>query len=183
MDANNEIKDPIIEMCKGGDTKAFQQLYELYAKRVYNTILRIVRNRTDAEDLLQETFVNIFKNIKNYHYQSHFSYWIKRIAINNSITHLRKNKEWIEYDADKQEHVHIEESNYTIDHLKVAQIKEAISKIPLIYSTVFSLYVFEGYDHEEISEILDISHNTVRTRYVRAKEKIKSLIIQMNSYA
>jgi RNA polymerase sigma factor (sigma-70 family) len=177
------VTDPLIELCKEGDTKAFHQLYLQYSKRVYSTIVRIAGNRTDAEDLLQETFVDAFKYIKTYNYQSHFSYWIKRIAINNSITHLRKKREWVEFDNEHHDQGDEVVNTEQLQTYKVEIIKEAIKQIPLIYSTVFTLYVFEGYDQEEIAEILDISHNTVRTRYARAKEKIRTLINQMNCYA
>lgn len=183
MNQNPIITDPLIELCKGGDTRAFHQIYLQYSKRVYSTIYRMVKNPSDAEDLLQETFVDIFRYIKTYSYQSHFSVWIKRIAINNTISYLRKTREWIAFEDEKHEPLPTVEMNEDFSKYQVEKIKEAIKQLPIIYSSVFNLYVFEGYDQEEIAEILDISHNTVRTRYARAKEKIKTFILQQNCYA
>ncbi len=186
MNAENLHYDPVVELCKQGNTKAYRQLYEHYSKRMFNTIYRIVNNRTDAEDVLQDTFVDAFQYLPGYRYESHFSYWLKRIAINKSISFLRKQKSvLIEFDPETHETQLPPEEGQTENwqHVQIEQLKKAIRLLPEHYKVVFNLYAFEGYDHDEIAEILGISHNTVRTQYSRAKQKIKEIIEQNKIYA
>jgi RNA polymerase sigma-70 factor (ECF subfamily) len=176
----NIIRDELVERCKQGDTQSFQTLYRLYSKAMFNTSLRIVNNTADAEDVLQESFLDAFRSLHDFHYRSTFGAWLKRIVINKSINILRKRRndlvdmENTELQAVTEEDpVNEEEIQY-----RVEEIKKMITRLPDGYRTVLSLYLLEGYDHEEISQILNISHNTVRTQYVRAKQKLLTLIKQ-----
>jgi RNA polymerase sigma-70 factor (ECF subfamily) len=176
------IRDELVERCKQGDAQSYEALYRQYSKAMFNTSLRIVNNTADAEDVLQESFLDAFRNLHDFHYRSTFGAWMKKIVINKSINLLRKRKAiLIDMEADElqdvadNEPVNEEEIQY-----KVEEVKKMILKLPDGYRTVLSLYLLEGYDHEEISQILQISHNTVRTQYVRAKQKLLSLIKQGN---
>jgi RNA polymerase sigma-70 factor (ECF subfamily) len=176
----NIIRDELVERCKQGDPQSFQTLYRQYSKAMFNTSLRIVNNTADAEDVLQESFLDAFRSLHEFHYRSTFGAWLKRIVINKSINILRKRHnglvdlESIELQAiTDEEQVNEEEIQYRVD-----EVKKMITRLPDGYRTVLSLYLLEGYDHEEISQILNISHNTVRTQYVRAKQKLLTLIKQ-----
>ena len=177
----NIIRDELVERCKQGDTQSFQTLYRQYSKAMFNTSLRIVNNTADAEDVLQESFLDAFRSLHDFHYRSTFGAWLKKIVINKSINILRKRRndlvdmENTELQAlPEEEGINEEEIKY-----RVEEVKKMITRLPDGYRTVLSLYLLEGYDHEEISQILNISHNTVRTQYVRAKQKLLSLIKQM----
>jgi RNA polymerase sigma-70 factor (ECF subfamily) len=174
------LHDELVEQCKRGDAKSFSALYEKYSRAMYNTSLRIVNHTGDAEDILQEAFLDAFTGIHSFQYKSTFGAWLKRIVINKSINHLRKQKAVL-IDIDKT--VAIETPNAeTLDEkdlmLKVQEIKKAVQKLPNGYRAVLTLYLFEGYDHEEIAEIMEISHATVRTQYMRAKQKLLVLLKQ-----
>ena len=176
----NIIRDELVERCKRGDPQSFQALYRQYSKAMYNTSLRIVNNTADAEDVLQESFLDAFRSLHDFHYRSTFGAWLKKIVINKSINILRKRRndfvdiENTELQAVAEgEPVNEEEIQY-----KVEEVKRMITRLPDGYRTVLSLYLLEGYDHEEISQILNISHNTVRTQYVRAKQKLLTIIKQ-----
>jgi RNA polymerase sigma factor (sigma-70 family) len=176
----NIIRDELVERCKQGDTQSFQTLYRQYSKAMFNTSLRIVNNTADAEDVLQESFLDAFRSLHDFHYRSTFGAWLKKIVVNKSINILRKRRndlvdmESTELQAvPEEEGIKEEEIKY-----RVEEVKKMISRLPDGYRTVLSLYLLEGYDHEEISQILNISHNTVRTQYVRAKQKLLSLIKQ-----
>ncbi len=147
---------------------------------MYNTSLRIVNNTGDAEDVLQESFTDAFSAIETFQYKSTFGAWLKKIVINKSINHLRKKKmDLVDMEKTNVGHMAEEESLDEKDiQLKVDEIKKAVKLLPNGYRTVLSLYLFEGYDHEEIAEILKVSHATVRTQYMRAKQKLISLIKQ-----
>ncbi len=163
-----------------GDQRSYGELYTKYSKAMYNTSLRIVNHTADAEDVLQESFLDAFEAIESFAYKSTFGAWLKRIVINKSINALRKRKMEI-IDIEKTSAVNIPEDESLDEEelrFKVEEIKKAVKELPNGYRTVISLHLFEGYDQEEIAEILQISHATVRTQYMRAKQKLLSLIKQ-----
>jgi len=141
---------------------------------MYNTSLRIVNHTGDAEDVLQEAFTDAFRSLEDFHYKSTFGAWLKKIVINKSINQLRKKKmDLIDIEKTNIGHIPEEESLNEQDiEMKVEDIKKAVRLLPNGYRTVLSLYLFEGYDQEEIAEILRVSHATVRTQYMRAKQKL-----------
>jgi RNA polymerase sigma factor (sigma-70 family) len=172
--------DELVAKCKEGDVQSFEKLYYQYAKAMYNTSLRIVNNTSDAEDVLQESFAAAFQHLHTFDYSSAFGAWLKRITINKSINVLRSRKlAFVDIDLGPIERT---EDMELIDEesiqLQVAEIKKAVSKLADGYRAVISLYLFEGYDYEEISEILQISGSTVRTQYHRAKQKLLQLLKQ-----
>lgn len=174
----NIIQDELVERCKRGDTLGYEALYRQYSKAMYNTTLRIVNNTGDAEDVLQEAFLDAFRSLHEFHYRSTFGAWLKRIVINKSINVLRKRKmDLVELEKTAalsfMEEEAVDEKEM---QLKVEEVKKAIRRLPHGYRTVLSLYLLEGYDHEEISEIIGISHNTVRTQYIRAKQKLLNIL-------
>jgi RNA polymerase sigma-70 factor (ECF subfamily) len=174
------LHDELVERCKRGDSRSFAELYNKYAKAMYNTSLRIVNHTGDAEDVVQEAFTDAFRSLEEFHYKSTFGAWLKRIIINKSINQLRKRKmDLIDIEKTNIGHLPDEEG---IDEneiqLKVEDIKRAVTLLPNGYRTVLTLYLFEGYDQEEIAEILKVSHATVRTQYMRAKQKLLQYIKQ-----
>ena len=176
----NIVRDELVERCKQGHTPSYEVLYQRYAKAMYSTSLRIVNNQADAEDVLQEAFVDAFRSLNDFHYRSTFGAWLKKIVSNKSINVLRKRKMlMVDMDETNINGIPAEES---IDEeqiqYQVNAIKKAIQQLPDGYRTVLTLYLLEGYDHEEISEIVGISHNTVRTQYIRAKQKLLFIMKQ-----
>jgi RNA polymerase sigma-70 factor (ECF subfamily) len=174
------VHDELVERCKLGDSRAFAELYRKYSKAMYNTSLRIVNNTGDAEDVVQEAFTDAFRSLEDFHYKSTFGAWLKRIVINKSINYLRKRKMDM-IDIEKTNIGHLPEEDTTDEQeiqMKVEDIKKAVGLLPNGYRTVLTLYLFEGYDQEEIAEILQVSHATVRTQYMRAKQKLVQHIKQ-----
>jgi RNA polymerase sigma factor (sigma-70 family) len=174
------LHDELVERCKQGDSRGFAELYRKYSKAMYNTSLRIVNNTGDAEDVVQEAFTDAFRSLEDFHYKSTFGAWLKRIVINKSINYLRKRKMDM-IDIDKTNIGHLPEEDTTDEQeiqMKVEDIKKAVGLLPNGYRTVLTLYLFEGYEQEEIAEILQVSHATVRTQYMRAKQKLVQHIKQ-----
>jgi len=169
--------DELVAKCKQGDAYSFEMLYHQYAKAMYNTSLRIVNNTSDAEDVLQESFVSAFR-LDNFDYSSTFGAWMKRIVVNKSIDLLRRRRV-ISIDINEslldemREEVAIDEEAI---QWKVESIKKAMILLPSGYRTVLSLFLFEGYDYDEIADILQITASTVRTQYHRGKQKLLQLI-------
>jgi RNA polymerase sigma factor (sigma-70 family) len=165
----------LVNECRNGSRKAQFELYKLYATAMYNVALRIVNDDAEAEDVLQEAFLDAFGRIADFRQETTFGLWLKQIVINRSINYLRKRKaEFVGLDDVEiaEEPVHDEEET----QLKVEAIKLAMNELPDGYRVVLTLYLFEGYDHEEIAHILKITENTSRTQYMRAKRKLNSLL-------
>ena len=138
-----------------------------------NTSYRIVHHTTEAEDIMQEAFLDAFKKLDTYKGESSFGSWLKRIVVNRSLDHLKKKKLLTSFDEQQMD---VEDaSNLTDEELnacKVEEIKKTMEDLPDNYRIILSLYLLEGYDQQEIAEILNISHNNVRIRYMRAKKKL-----------
>ena len=166
----------LVEECRQGSRKAQFEIYKLYANAMYNVALRIVNDDAEAEDVLQEAFLDAFNRIKDFRQETTFGLWLKQIVINRSINYLRKRKaEFVSIEeVDVADTPNYDESE---THLKVEAIKAAMAELPDGYRVVLTLYLFEGYDHEEIAHILKITENTSRTQYMRAKRKLNSLLV------
>ncbi|RKN00474.1 RNA polymerase sigma factor [Aquimarina sp. AD1] len=165
----------LIEKSKSGDRNSQYKLYELYVDAMYNVSMRIVSIREDAEDIIQDSFVDAFKNLTSFRYESTFGSWLKRIVINKSINHLKLKKIPIT-PIDKHEYHITEEVKESINTRDIEKIKKGITKLPDGYKQIINLYLIEGYDHIEISEILEISSSTSKSQYHRAKKKLIQII-------
>jgi RNA polymerase sigma factor (sigma-70 family) len=171
--------DLVVE-CKNGSKKAHYELYQLYSKAMLNTAFRIVDNLDEAQDVLQEAFLDAFARIKDFRQETTFGLWIKQIVVHRSINLLRKRKmELISIDDEQLDNL-ADDDSYDDEEItyKVAQVKEAIKLLPEGYRVVLSLYLLEGYDHEEIGHILHINENTSRTQFLRAKRKLIEILKQ-----
>ena len=172
-----ETHKDIVEACKQGSAQAQFELYRLYSKAMYNVCLRMVRHTADAEDVLQQTFLDVFTKLESFAYQSAVGAWIRRIAINNCINFLQRRRlVFDELDTNTKHIVEEETADDTQIGLSVAAVQRAMTLLPDGYRVVFSLYLFEGYDHEEISQVLGISESTSKSQFSRAKQKIRALM-------
>ncbi len=144
-----------------------------------NTAYRVLNNVEEAEDILQDSFVSAFKNLQHYRGDASFGSWLKRIVINKAISQLKKRRiETVDLHDGDSEFMDDEES-VPEDILKVELIKKAMEQLPDGFRTVFSLYLIEGYDHREISEIMGISESTSKSQLNRAKAKIRELLSEV----
>ena len=170
-----DFQRELVERCIKGERTAQYNLYRMYSKGMFNICLRMLNNTMEAEDTLQESFIDVYKKLHTFKYESTPGAWIKRIVVNNCINKLRKRKLHVE-DIDEGRFVaeHEEESP---DHsYEVNKIKKAMSYLPDGYRVIFSLYAMEGYDHQEIGQIMNISESTSKSQYSRAKKKIRELM-------
>jgi RNA polymerase sigma factor (sigma-70 family) len=172
-----DIHKELVNRCKNGDKKAQQELYMNYSSAMFNVANRILCNREEAQDILQESFLDAFMKMENFRGDSSFGFWMKRIVINKSINRLKKNKA-INVELTEQVYVADEEENeeeivYTVD-----DIKKAMNLLSDGYRLVFQLYAFENLPHKEIAEQLGISEQTSKSQYSRAKKKIKEIVLQ-----
>jgi len=175
------IHQPLIEACRRGDEAAPMKLYRLYYKAVYSISYRILANSFEAEDVMQETFLSAFEHIEQYKGEVSFGAWIKKIAINKSIDAVRSRPGFIDFDAEIPDLMADDDVQYSeYVNYRLEEIRLAIQKLPDQYRVILSLFLIEGYDHEEISQILGISYSLSRTRYSRAKKKLLRILSEQS---
>ncbi|WP_299353415.1 RNA polymerase sigma factor [Mucilaginibacter sp.] len=167
----------LVVECKQGSKKACYELYKLYSKAMLNIAFRIVGNVAEAEDVLQEAFLDAFKRLPDFRQETTFGLWLKQIVVSRSINLLRKRKvELVELGEDVDNIIDEEQDDDEEIQYKVTQVKQAMNELPEGYKQVISLYLIEGYDHEEIGQILNITENTSRTQFLRAKRKLSEIL-------
>jgi len=167
------LQQELIERCIAGERQAQYRLYRMYSDAMYNICVRMLKNEMDAEDVLQTSFVKIFKNLNKYQYKSTPGAWIKRIIINNCIDFLKKRKMYFEEITDR---IDVSEEEEEEPDYNVNIVKEAVNELAHGYRAVFTLYAFEGYDHKEIAEIMGTSEANSKSQYSRAKQHVKRII-------
>ena len=167
----------MVTQCIKGNTTAYRQLYDRYSKAMFNTALRITANRADAEDVLQESFTDAFTQLREIGNRSSFGGWLKQIVVFKSIALLKKRKLWLVELGDEAD-VHPDEPEPDDNEIAFAveSIRETMKELPDGYRAVLTLYLLEGYDHEEIAGILQVTQSTIRTQYKRGKEKLLQLL-------
>ena len=144
---------------------------------MYNVSYRILNHSAEAEDAMQEAFISAFKQLDHFRGEVSFGGWLKRIVVNKSIDALRKRKELLgDQHQLPDEPEEVIEVNYS--DLKADEIKKCIALLPENYRIVLTLFLLEGYDHDEIAEILKISNGSSRIIYHRAKTKLKSVFVE-----
>lgn len=168
------IHQSVIDRCLENDKEAQFSIYKLYFRSMYNTSLRIVNRADDAEDIMQESFLTAFQKLATYKGEVSFGTWLKRIVINRSLDCLRKRR--VEFEEVTTEIPLFEEETENEPEFTVDEIKHAISQLSDGYRTILSLLLLEGYDHEEVSEILGITNVTSRTQFSRAKQHLRSCL-------
>ena len=174
-----ESEVDIIQRCIKGDRKAQFVLYHRYAKAMLNVAFRILNEKEEAKDVLQMSFLKAFTNLNRLKNHQGFGGWLKKIVVNTSINQLKKKGlNWMELSEQIIQHQEdkIEENPV----FGMEQAKKALMQLPSGYRTVLSLYLIEGYDHEEIAKILDISVSTSLSQYARGKKKLKLILKNSN---
>ncbi|NJB70460.1 RNA polymerase sigma-70 factor (ECF subfamily) [Saonia flava] len=173
--------DVLLQLCLNGKQTAQLEVYNRYYKAMYNTALRIVKNSAEAEDVMQESFLNAFTKLQTFKGDVTFGSWLKRIVINNSIYHYRKQQKSKEVGLDdilyKVEDNDVVASDHGATELKAQKVMETMKKLKDNYRISLTLHLIEGYDYEEISNIMDMSYANCRTTISRAKESLRQKMI------
>lgn len=169
-------EEQLILACKAGKRKAQQELYEKYASRMLAVCCRYTGNQAEAEDVMMNAFFKVFTKMEQFQSQGSFEGWIRRIMVNEALSHIRKYKNMsVEVDIEKasrQPDIAKVEQN-----LAAADLEAMISELPIGYRTVFNMYAIEGYSHKEISEMLDISESTSKSQLSRARSYLQKKLL------
>ncbi|MEX6625579.1 RNA polymerase sigma factor [Tenacibaculum salmonis] len=169
--------DQLIAHCKKGNRSAQIQVYNSYYKAMYNTAFRILKNSLEAEDIIQEAFLTAFTKLNTFKGEVTFGAWLKRIVINKSLTQLKKNNRYETVKMEVIPNSEIEEPEIDYTSLDVKQVMNCLLKLKENYRIILTLNLIEGYDYEEISQILNYTNENVRTTISRAKKKLKQEIL------
>jgi RNA polymerase sigma factor (sigma-70 family) len=164
----------IIEGCAKHERKAQQVLYDKYSRFLLGVCFRYSSDKAEAEDILQDSFLKIFINIKDFSGTGSFIGWLRKVTVNTAITHYHKNLKY-RYHVEIEDYVSVETgvSSFEEDFFTSEELYKVLGDLPAGYRMVFNLYAVEGYKHKEIAEILGIDTNTSKSQYSRAKAVIR----------
>ena len=171
-----ENKD-LIEACVKGDRQAQQDLYDLFSKRMFMVCLRYTKSQQEAEDVLQDSFIKVFKNLKGYRGESRFDYWIKRIVVNTALNSQRKKLymyPMVDIDDVKNEF----DQSKSLSNFQMEDLLNMIRELPTGCQTVFNLFAIEGYSHKEIADMLKVSEGTSKSQFSRARKLLQEKIAE-----
>ncbi|MFQ3578886.1 MAG: sigma-70 family RNA polymerase sigma factor [Bacteroidales bacterium] len=171
-------KDLVVRSIEG-ERKAQYELYKLYSQAMFNICMRIMNNREEAEDMLQESFCRAFRQMNTFRFDSTIGAWLKKITVHTCINAINKRKAQLVY-YENYEKLHVPDEPETTDEaelkMEANKIIKAMETLPQGCRIVFSLFMLEGYDHAEIAEILNVSESTSKTQLAYAKKRIREIL-------
>ena len=177
-------EEQLIKACVREDASSQKEVFNRFSGRMLGVCNRYARNSADAEDILQDAFIKVFDKIHQFKFQGSFEGWIRRIVINTVLKKYsvsRYEKEVVGYEIKDRNESLVEPSAYS--HLTQKDLLELINKLPDGYRVIFNLYVIEGYQHDEIAEMLGIQAGTSRSQLVKARVLLQKQIIQLQKIA
>lgn len=169
--------EKIVQRCIQGDEKSQRLLYEQFKHPLFTVCLRYGRDRSEAEDMFQEGFIRIFKDLHQFKGNGPIGAWMRKVMVHSALQYIRKWKRGfshLEFDEEYMEELSVPETAYA--QLGVKELTDLIQRLPIGYRTVFNLFVIEGYSHREISEQLGISENTSKTQLFKAKAALRAAL-------
>ena len=173
-------EEELLDACVKGKPSAQKLLFERYAPIMMGVVIRYINDQERANDVLQDGFIKIFKNIKTFKKDGSFEGWMRRIMINTALDQLRKNKKnYLHVDVDDVK------TNLSVDSnveskMQTDVLLDLVQQLPDGYRTVFNLYAIEGYTHKEIGEMLEIAENTSKSQYSRARGILRNMLKELN---
>ncbi len=177
---NNKHEEALIRACQRHERLAQSEFFRLYSGKFLGIAYRFAGDYDTANDLLQEGFIRIFNHISDYKFQGSFEGWMRRIIINTSINYIKQHGKIIFEEMDPERDTLFSEPAPALEQMNCEEIIEEINRLPNGFRTIINLYAIDGYSYSEIAEMLDIKEVTVRTQYLRAKQKLASALEKKN---
>jgi RNA polymerase sigma factor (sigma-70 family) len=169
----------LIEKCLKGDQLAQRALFDKYAPKMFSVALRYAKDTDQAEDVLQDAFVKVFMKLDRYNGKGSFEGWIRRVVVNTALDSIRKNIKFQDNISSDDVAYKLEQHVFTGDSLDEKFLLKTINSMPEGYKTVFNMFAIEGYSHKEIAKELDISENTSKSQYSRARAYLKQRLKEL----
>ena len=172
----------LVRAAAAGDAAAFEQLYQQHYRRVYSLCLRMLGSTTQAEDLTQEVFLQVFRKLGSFRGDSQFTTWLHRLTVNQVLMHFRKRGVKLEHTSEEGDFTNVVEtplqSTRRISMVDRLALEKAIAELPPGYRTVFALHDIEGYEHEEIAGMLGVSIGTSKSQLHKARMRLRELLMK-----
>lgn len=169
--------EPNLQACLRGDRLAQKHFYEHFRGKMFVVCLRYANSREDAEDMLQEGFLKVFRDLHQYTGAGNFEGWVRKVIVNNALQFLQKQrKNPLIVELDGQEFPDEDAGTFQPDEATAKNLIRLLQQLPTGFRTIFNLYVLEGYTHPEIAEILGISVGTSKSQLLRAKAHFRKLL-------
>jgi len=172
----------LIRAAAAGDAAAFEQLYRQHYRRVYSLCLRMLGSQTQAEDLTQEVFLQVFRKLGSFRGDSAFTTWLHRLTVNQVLMHFRKRGVKLEHTSEEGDFSNVVDtplqSTRRISMVDRLALEKAIAELPPGYRTVFTLHDIEGYEHEEIAGMLGVSIGTSKSQLHKARMRLRQLLMK-----
>ena len=175
------VDQQLVRRCLKGERTAQKELYALYAQQMMGVCYRYTKSTTDAEDILQEGFIKVFKNLQQFKFEGELGAWIRRIMVNTAINYLKSNSRYQAELSFADTSLHPVSDDDPAIKLDAKELAELIRQLPPGYQAIFNLHAVEGYTHVEIGEILGINQGTSRSQYARARALLISWIKRFSS--
>jgi len=180
LEAANNILTLLVRKAVKGDAAAQSQLYQQFSKAMFHICLRMSKNKNEAEDILQDSFILAFKNLHQLKDAIQFGGWLKRIVVNECIRQTKQSWQWQDWE-DQYDQISNEPEEEWWKAVNIEMVHQQISALPDGCKQVFNLYVFEDFSHKEIAAMLTISESTSKSQYHRAKKLLKEKINQQTA--
>jgi RNA polymerase sigma-70 factor (ECF subfamily) len=164
----------LIDECVKGNIKAQRFLFDKFAPKMLAVCLRYTKNKSDAEDVLQEAFIKVFLNIKNFKKEGSLEGWIRRIMVNTSLDQIRKNSKFLKDIDISVVDFKVESKEFILENIAAEDLLIMINNMPNGYKIVFNMFAIEGYSHQEIATTLGVTENTSKSQYLRARSFLKN---------
>lgn len=177
-------EEELIRGCIKENAFCQREVFNRYASRMLGVCSRYARNSADAEDILQDAFIKVFGKINQFKFEGSFEGWIRRIVVNTALkkyTVSRYTKELTGYEVKESEELTSDPAAYS--HITEKELMGLINKLPDGYRIIFNLYVMEGYQHDEIAELLGIQAGTSRSQLVKARNMLQKQVMQLQKMA
>ena len=159
----------LIQACIRQERPAQRKLYERFASKLFVTAMRYTKNRTDAEDVLQDSFIKIYQKLENFRFDCPLEAWLRKVVVNTALKHLQKQPNYAQHIDSEQVADEIEDSEFTLSGFEFEQLMGIVQSLPEGCRTIFNLYAIEGYQHNEIAAMLGVSEGTSKSQFSRAR--------------
>ncbi|MBC7614556.1 MAG: RNA polymerase sigma factor [Pedobacter sp.] len=173
------LNSNLIEGCIKKDRKSQKELYVLYYGYALRICLRYTKNKDEAVEVVNDGFMKVFMNIMRYQVEQSFNSWLSTIMINTAIDHYRKRIKQLEMDELNEQH-QVEDRENILSNINYEDLIKLVQKLSYAYRTVFNLFAIDGYTHEEISDLLQISVGSSKSNLFKARENLKKMLIENN---
>jgi RNA polymerase sigma-70 factor (ECF subfamily) len=173
--------EEIIKGCQQHKMKSQKLLYDMYSNKMFSICLRYTKSREEAEDVFQDAFLKVFKNIHQYNFTGSFEGWLRRIFVNTAISNYRQNiNTYYHAELEKADYQYSQKNTIGDVEFTKEELQKVIDSLPAGYKLVFNMYAVEGYKHKEIADMLEIDISTSKSQYSRAKKVIREKLYELS---